>query len=250
MDGTAPPIRSSTRSQTTNQSARLCPGAICMRGCKYKMRLLWLTGNSTTYFNVIISVVAIFILLLKIILFVMGVFHPLLSLFVHAGLAAVYAVAIHNQAASDMSDPAHPQPGAPWYITKSCGPPVDPSLNGYCKQAKAAFAITIILTLVYLLSEISLLRLTVNAVRSMSSTSYLRWSRYIRLRHSVSRDTPNCQIRRLDISLGKCWKHRGHRAQPGASKVPPRQERRLSISCLAKEIKTMGRLQSEREMLE
>lgn len=47
-----------------------------------------------------------------------------------------------------MSDPAHPQPGAPWYITKSCGPPVSPSLIGYCKQAKAAFAVTILMWLV------------------------------------------------------------------------------------------------------
>lgn len=68
----------------------------------------------------------------------------------HAALAAIYAVSIHNQAGSDMSDPKHPQPGAPWYITKSCGPPVKASLKGYCQQAKAAFAITVILTLVNL----------------------------------------------------------------------------------------------------
>ena len=66
-------------------------------------------------------------------------------MFVHAGLVAVWAVSIHNQAASDMSDPKHPQSGAPWYITKSCGPPVSPSLIGYCKQAKAAFAVTILM---------------------------------------------------------------------------------------------------------
>ncbi|MDI1488541.1 MAG: hypothetical protein OHK93_007816 [Ramalina farinacea] len=76
---------------------------------------------------------------------VCGVFHPLISMFAHSGLVAVWAVSIHNQAGPDMSDPAHPQPGAPWYITKSCGPPVKPSLIGYCKQSKAAFAVTIIM---------------------------------------------------------------------------------------------------------
>ena len=81
---------------------------------------------------------------------VCGVFHPVISVFFHSGLIAIWAVSIHNQAGSDMSDPAHPQPGAPWYITKSCGPPVSPSLIGYCKQAKAAFGVTIIMTFVFL----------------------------------------------------------------------------------------------------
>lgn len=102
--------------------------------------------DSTTNFNVVIAILSVFILLCKIIMTVCGVFHPLLSLFAHSGLVAVWAVSIHNQAGPDMSDPAHPQPGAPWYITKSCGPPVKPSLIGYCKQAKAAFAVTIIIT--------------------------------------------------------------------------------------------------------
>ena len=87
---------------------------------------------------------SVFLLLCKGIMLICSVFHPLISLFIHAGLTAVWAVAIHNQAGPDMSDPAHPQPGAPWYITKSCGPPVSPNLIGYCKQAKAAFAVTVL----------------------------------------------------------------------------------------------------------
>lgn len=84
-------------------------------------------------------------LLVKGIMFITHCFDPIISAIVHAALIALYAVSIHNQAASDMSDPKHPQPGAPWYITKSCGAPVDPNLNGYCKQAKGAFAVTIML---------------------------------------------------------------------------------------------------------
>ena len=104
------------------------------------------TDHSTTNWNVVISVLSVFILLLKGIMFLTGVLHPLFSLFLHAGLVAVWAVAIHNQAAPDMSDPEHPQPGAPWYITKKCAPPVSDDLIPYCKQAKAAFAITVVLT--------------------------------------------------------------------------------------------------------
>ncbi|CAO1597868.1 hypothetical protein XANCAGTX0491_001659 [Xanthoria calcicola] len=98
-----------------------------------------------TNYNVVISVVALFLLLCKAIMYICHVFYPLLSTPIHAALIALYAVSIHAQAASDTSDPRHPQPGAPWYITKGCGAPVKPSLQGYCKQAQASFAVTILL---------------------------------------------------------------------------------------------------------
>lgn len=44
-----------------------------------------------------------------------------------------------------MSDPKHPQPGAPWYITKSCSVAAHASNIRYCEQAKSLFAISIIL---------------------------------------------------------------------------------------------------------
>lgn len=103
---------------------------------------------STTNFNVVIAVLSVFLLLCKGIMFIVSVFHPLFSLSIHAGLIALWAVSIHNQAGPDMSDPAHPQPGAPWYLTKGCAPPVSPSLIGYCKQAKAAFSVTVLMTFV------------------------------------------------------------------------------------------------------
>ena len=113
-----------------------------------------LINHSTTNFNVVIAVLSVFMLLCKGIMFICSVFHPLISLFIHAGLTAIYAVSIHNQAGPDMSDPAHPQPGAPWYITKSCGPPVSQNLIGYCKQAKAAFSVTILLWYVQIWPEL------------------------------------------------------------------------------------------------
>ncbi|KAL8892325.1 MAG: hypothetical protein Q9205_000175 [Flavoplaca limonia] len=98
-----------------------------------------------TDYNVIISVVALFILLCKGIMYICHIFYPLLSTVIHAALIAIYAVSIHAQAAPDMSDPDHPQPGAPWYITKGCGAPVKASLQGYCKQAVGSFAVTVML---------------------------------------------------------------------------------------------------------
>lgn len=106
--------------------------------------------NSVTDFNVIISVLSIFILLCKGIMYICHIFHPLMSAVIHAALLALFAVSIHAQAASDMSDSDHPQPGAPWYITKSCGAPVRPSLRGYCQQAKASFAVAVLLCALFL----------------------------------------------------------------------------------------------------
>ncbi|KAK5003359.1 hypothetical protein LTR28_010267 [Elasticomyces elasticus] len=70
-----------------------------------------LTVNSVTNFNVIISVLSMFILLAKSVMFVMHVFIPPLSVFVHALLLALYAVSVHAQSASDLSDPAHLRSG-------------------------------------------------------------------------------------------------------------------------------------------
>lgn len=110
-----------------------------------------------TNFNVVIAVLSLFILLVKAIMFIAHVFHPLLSVIVHAVLVVLYAVSIHAQTAGDMSDPNHPQKGAPWYITKGCGAPVDPALHGYCQQAKGTLAVTILLWYVlYLLSLLDL----------------------------------------------------------------------------------------------
>ena len=72
--------------------------------------------------------------------YILHVWPPILSAVVHASLAALFAVSISYQAAPDMSDPQHPQPGAPWYITKSCSVAHDKNNIHYCKQAKAAFA--------------------------------------------------------------------------------------------------------------
>ena len=101
--------------------------------------------RSTTSYSVILAILSLFIQLMKGIMFICGVFYPLLSLIIHAALTALWAVSLHAQAGSDMTDPDHPQPGPPWYITKSCGAPISVGNQGYCKQAKAAFAVGICL---------------------------------------------------------------------------------------------------------
>lgn len=96
-----------------------------------------------TLFNVVISVLSMFIMLLKSIMFVLNTWIPVVSVAVHAVLIALYAVGVRNQAASDMSNPAQPSPGLPWYLSKGCSF-ASPKNHGYCMQARASFALTIV----------------------------------------------------------------------------------------------------------
>lgn len=86
-----------------------------------------------------------FILLVKSLLFVLGIFIPLLSAAVHAGLTGVYLFSFYAQMSGDMSDPSHPQPGPAWYITKSCDVAYDKGDVGYCRQAKGCLAVAFVL---------------------------------------------------------------------------------------------------------
>lgn len=86
-----------------------------------------------------------FVLLTKTIMHVLHVFYPFLSFVVHAVLVALYAVSVHNQTAPDLSDPQHPAKGAPWYITRSCSLSGSDQIKGYCQQAKASFAVTVVM---------------------------------------------------------------------------------------------------------
>ena len=102
-------------------------------------------ASSITNFNLVISVFSMFLMLAKSAMYMLHVFPPLLSVLCHAALVALYSVSTAYQAGSDMSDPKRPQPGAPWYISKSCSVAHDKKLLGYCQQAKAAFACTVVI---------------------------------------------------------------------------------------------------------
>ena len=75
----------------------------------------------------------------------MHLLYPPIAAAVQGACVALYVVAARYQAGSDMSDPTHPQPGAPWYITKSCSVAYYKEDIGYCRQAKSLFALTVII---------------------------------------------------------------------------------------------------------
>jgi hypothetical protein len=97
--------------------------------------------GSITSFNVVVSVFSMFMLLVKLVMFVMHIWIPLLSCIVNVVLIALWTVSIYGQAGPDYSDPQHPSPSA-WYVTKSCSYASASGYYGYCMQAKGAFAAT------------------------------------------------------------------------------------------------------------
>lgn len=101
-----------------------------------------------------IGVVCMFFWLIKVTLWVLHVFYPIFSLMLHIPLAALWAASLYLQTASDTvdPDPARHNKGAPWYITKSCNVVPQKETRGYCQQAKAAFAVSVIMLYVFPLS--------------------------------------------------------------------------------------------------
>ncbi|KAI9818277.1 MAG: hypothetical protein M1826_001421 [Phylliscum demangeonii] len=97
-----------------------------------------------TNWNVAISVVSMFALLIKAVMHVMRVFYPVLSLLIHSALLALWAVSVSGQAGSDHSDPKHPST-TPWYLTKSCRVAHFARNVRNCQLAKSSFAVSVIL---------------------------------------------------------------------------------------------------------
>jgi hypothetical protein len=102
------------------------------------------TGYSLTDYNVAISVLSMFIMIVKVIMFSLHIWFPVLSVIVNAVLTGLYAASIYGQAGPDNTDPKHPSSSA-WYITKSCDFASKVGARNYCLQAKGAFAVTVIM---------------------------------------------------------------------------------------------------------
>jgi hypothetical protein len=89
-----------------------------------------------------------FILLVKLVLFVMHMWIPLVSVIVNAIIIALWCVSIYGQAGPDYSDPAHPSSVA-WYITKSCSYADESGNTHNCLMAKGTFASSVVMLYVF-----------------------------------------------------------------------------------------------------
>lgn len=103
-----------------------------------------LTYCSITDFNIVVSVLSMFILLIKAVLFIMHMWIPLVSLVINMIVAALWCVSVYGQAGPDYSDPEHPSKVA-WYITKSCSYAEASGNKHNCNMAKGSFAASILM---------------------------------------------------------------------------------------------------------
>lgn len=107
----------------------------------------WLTRLtcSLTNFNVAISVLSLFVLVAKLIGFIMRVWTPIVGVFFSLGMTILYVVSIYGQMGPDYYDPLRPSPIA-WYIRYGCWPAEGFQNDAVrsCMLAKGTFATTII----------------------------------------------------------------------------------------------------------
>jgi hypothetical protein len=143
-------------------------------------------------YDLVIGVLSTFIFLVKVPVHVLRFFYPPVGVFVNGVCLILYIVAACFQAGSDTSDPRHLQKGPPWYITKPCSVSFYPSDVGYCQQAKALFAFTVIVITLYFAE-------TVLAMMSCFSTQAEREAvRQRRLEKREEKDAENRAMREYD----------------------------------------------------
>ena len=96
-----------------------------------------------TQFNVVVSVLSMFIMLVKTTMYVLHTWLPILSAVVHALIIVLYAIALRNQATPDLSETNVPNlsKNLPWYLEKGCSFATKQN-HGYCMQARASFGVT------------------------------------------------------------------------------------------------------------
>lgn len=102
-------------------------------------------------FNVAISVLSMFILLCKCVMFAMHVWYPFLGTIVNLCITILWIVSVYGQAGPDHSDPLYPSSSA-WYIRKSCIYAQPSGNEHYCEMAKGTFATTVVMMVVFLLN--------------------------------------------------------------------------------------------------
>ncbi|RFU33267.1 hypothetical protein B7463_g3088, partial [Scytalidium lignicola] len=111
-----------------------------------KTAFVW--SSTLTQFNLAISVLSMFVLLVKATMFILHVWYPLLGTATNLAITVLWAVSVYGQAGPDHSDPQHPSNVA-WYISKSCSYAKADGWEHYCLQAKGAFATTVIMMAIF-----------------------------------------------------------------------------------------------------
>lgn len=95
-----------------------------------------------TNFNLAVSVLSMFMLLVKVIMFVMRIWYPFVAGLISALLSILWIVSLYGQMGPDYSDPRHPSPLA-WYVAHSCELARPSGNHHYCLLAQGTFVTTL-----------------------------------------------------------------------------------------------------------
>ncbi|TVY49819.1 hypothetical protein LOCC1_G000456 [Lachnellula occidentalis] len=91
-------------------------------------------SHTLTEYNVAISVLCTFIMIVKWVMYALHIWYPLLATVTNIIITVLWIVSVYGQAGPDHSDPKHPSSTA-WYINKSCS---------YAKPAGVLFLVNTI----------------------------------------------------------------------------------------------------------
>ncbi|KAL0264650.1 hypothetical protein SLS55_000600 [Diplodia seriata] len=190
-----------------------------------KTPLIW--NQFITSWNLVISVLSMFIMLTKIPMFVMHVFYPIISLFVHALEIALYAYSAYGQSGKDTIDPRRPSTGLPWYIGKSCSVATSSQLKGYCLQAKSAFVLTCLMIVLFSIFFIL-------AIHSMIPTKAQREqhdervhakaerkSKFEAMKAELAAEAASIHQQQLQMTNEQYWAQQGHPISPAFAPTSP-----------------------------
>ncbi|KAF6832000.1 hypothetical protein CMUS01_07117 [Colletotrichum musicola] len=108
-------------------------------------------SRTLTDFNVALSVITLFLLLAKLVAFIMKFWFPLLAVVINVCMVAMYTVSVYGQMGPDHADPAHPSSVA-WYIAKSCDYGRRFRAEKSCQLAKGTFAVTVYMLFLFVVS--------------------------------------------------------------------------------------------------
>ncbi|KOS18935.1 hypothetical protein ESCO_000267 [Escovopsis weberi] len=106
-------------------------------------------SSKLTNFNVAISVISLFFLLLKLMCVILKLWIPIFATFVNVALVALYTVSVYGQIGPDHADPRYPS-SVVWYLRLGCGLAKPSGNYQNCQIAQGSLFITLYMLVVYL----------------------------------------------------------------------------------------------------
>ncbi|RKF76807.1 hypothetical protein GcM1_224035 [Golovinomyces cichoracearum] len=104
-----------------------------------------------TDLNVAVSVLSLFLLLVKVVMFVLKIWFPILGTISSASICALWITSMYGQMGPDYIDHNHPSHIA-WYIGHSCDIARQSGNHHYCVLAKVTFANTVFMSAIFFLN--------------------------------------------------------------------------------------------------